>query len=419
MNPMAKSLSEFFQSRHAAAIATFVAASLIGAHAHADDQLDKARALFDAGGVAYKAGHFQAAIQAFSEAYALAPRPGIMFSIAQAHRRQYQIDKDRTHLDEAVRHYEEYLRLVPEGGRRLDCVEALAELDRIKRELPAVDKSAPPQPEVAKTPTRLMVSSPTEGAQASLDGAAPKPAPLIGEVSPGKHRVRVTCEGFRPEEREAVAVEGTLVPVDVALHELPASLVVTTQPGAEIWIDGIASGIAPMRKALEVEPGKHVLVVLESGHQAFARELDLRRAESKTVRADLRVTSQRKLSMAFMGLTAGSFIAGGVLAGLAVGKENEAKTLMAKRAAGSISPDELTQYDRLTQARGDLRGVAIGLFGGGAVLGAVSALLFAFDAPGLAMPIPRVEQRPAAPHAPVEIGLGLSHGPFFAIEGRL
>ena len=35
----------------------------------------------------------QPAIKAFDEAYRLAPRPGVTFSLAQAHRRQYGLDR--------------------------------------------------------------------------------------------------------------------------------------------------------------------------------------------------------------------------------------------------------------------------------------------------------------------------------------
>ncbi len=41
---------------------------------------------FDAGARAYESGQFEAAIQAFDQAYAISPREGLLFSLAQAHR---------------------------------------------------------------------------------------------------------------------------------------------------------------------------------------------------------------------------------------------------------------------------------------------------------------------------------------------
>src|SRR4051812_9930626 len=52
-----------------------------------------ARLYFNAGARAYAAGKYVPAIRAFEEAYRIEPRPGLVFSIAQAYRRQYFIDK--------------------------------------------------------------------------------------------------------------------------------------------------------------------------------------------------------------------------------------------------------------------------------------------------------------------------------------
>ena len=42
--------------------------------------------LFNAGAQAYASGQFDAAIQAFTEAQGILPRPAIVYSLAQAHR---------------------------------------------------------------------------------------------------------------------------------------------------------------------------------------------------------------------------------------------------------------------------------------------------------------------------------------------
>src|SRR5258706_11656922 len=64
-----------------------------------------ARLYFNAGARAYAAGKYPAAIRAFEEAYRIEPRPGLVFSIAQAYRRQYFIDKAKQNLVEAIEHY--------------------------------------------------------------------------------------------------------------------------------------------------------------------------------------------------------------------------------------------------------------------------------------------------------------------------
>ena len=86
---------------------------------------DQARMLFTVGAEAYSSGQYKAAIQAFSEANKILPRPAIVFSLAQSHRRQYVIDKDPEHVHEAARLFREYLAQVPEGGQigRASCRE--------------------------------------------------------------------------------------------------------------------------------------------------------------------------------------------------------------------------------------------------------------------------------------------------------
>src|SRR5579871_6423187 len=61
-----------------------------------------ARLYFNAGARAYAAGKYVAAIRAFEEAYRMDPRPGLVFSIAQAYRRQYFIDKAKENLSQAI-----------------------------------------------------------------------------------------------------------------------------------------------------------------------------------------------------------------------------------------------------------------------------------------------------------------------------
>jgi len=107
----------------------FVFAIVFAAHtAFAQTNVDQAKTFFTAGAQAYERGDFLGAIQAFERAYQLAPRPAILFSIAQAYRRQYYIDKKPEPLKSAVANYRKYLEQAPDGNRRADAAQALAEL---------------------------------------------------------------------------------------------------------------------------------------------------------------------------------------------------------------------------------------------------------------------------------------------------
>src|SRR5438045_1261990 len=127
------------------------------ASAQADQS--KSRALFNVGAAAYGAGRYLDAIQAFEEAYRVEPRPGILFSMAQAHKKQFAVDQKPDHVRAAVKAYREYLAKVTDGGHRADAAEALAQLDSIEQRLGAnAPAQAIPVPAQKSTP-RLMASS--------------------------------------------------------------------------------------------------------------------------------------------------------------------------------------------------------------------------------------------------------------------
>ena len=102
--------------------------------------LVRAKELFDAGAREYEAGRYDGAIQAFEQAYKLAPRDGIVFSIAQAHRRQYTKTRDKHHLVQAVALYKEYIDKVKSGGRVADAVKALGDIEPLAAALGATNK---------------------------------------------------------------------------------------------------------------------------------------------------------------------------------------------------------------------------------------------------------------------------------------
>ncbi|MCA9625713.1 MAG: hypothetical protein KC731_42115, partial [Myxococcales bacterium] len=196
-------------ARRGAAMSLALAASLLLglATARADEPaepkgapeakaLAEAKALFKAGVAAYTSGEFEAALQAFRQSYAITPRPGLIFSMAQTQRRLfYAGGRDPQHLQAAIQGYTAYLEAVKRGGRRLEASQAIEELERVRRQLgldragegpgdapeptptdgATVGEIPEPTPEPAPTApepeaTRLMVTSPARGATVALDG---------------------------------------------------------------------------------------------------------------------------------------------------------------------------------------------------------------------------------------------------------
>ncbi len=103
-----------------------------------------AKTYYDAGVQAYAAGRFSVAMEAFSEAHRLLPKPTLLFSLAQAERREYTVSGDAETLRSAVAHFRRYLEEVKEGGRRADAVDALGELDAVTARASAQRVETPP-----------------------------------------------------------------------------------------------------------------------------------------------------------------------------------------------------------------------------------------------------------------------------------
>lgn len=373
-----------------------LALATTGATARADaEAVEQAKALFSAGASAYDKGDYNAAIQAFEGAEKLAPRPALVFSLAQAHRRQYYVDSKPEHLRAAVGLYRAYLEQAPEGNRRADASQALQELGPAAQKLGS-DQEAPRAPE----PARISIhSSGTPGARVSLDGQKTVEAPLIGAVAAGKHRVVISADGFFDETREVTAVDGTIIATDVALREKPA--LVTLQradDGARVEVDGRFVSTTPLHAPLEIAPGGHLLTVTKNGHEAFARELVLDRGETRTLDAKLAPSKQRAVAGWLFVASSVAVVAGGAFLTVALVEEARASSILEARATRNLTAADLDRYDAARGSRTEWTAASVVGFGSGAVLAATALVLFVFDPPSTPSTARRDDApRPAGP----------------------
>jgi hypothetical protein len=369
------------------------------ASAQTPEKLEQAKALFNAGAQAYSIGQFTAAIQAFDEAYKITPRPAILFSLAQAERKQYFVDHQPKRLERAVDSYRRYVAEVAQGGRRADAVQALSELEPLLEKQKAQGMPAPAAAPEVKVAARVMVTSPTAGAQVSLDGGAASEAPFIGEVKPGKHQVLVNAKGHDPEKRDIQVVEGGLVALDLPLKERPALLSVSAPSGSEIHVDGRLVGVAPLMTPVSLTHGRHFVAVMKNGAVAWARDVDLVRGETRSVEPQLSTSTQRKISYVVLGTGAAALITGGVFVGLTLDRQSKAQSILDERAATGITPDRLEAYDKARDQRDRYKLIATIGLASGAVLGVSGFLLYAMDRPS----VPMREAGPTDKSAPAPV----------------
>jgi len=330
------------------------------------DNVQEAKALFLAGAAAYEQHNYVGAIRAFEGAQKLAPRPANLFSLAQAHRRQFYRDGNSAHEKAAIDYLREYVKEVPEGGRHDDAMRALQELGALQ-----------PQQDVASVSIN---SSGTPNARVALDGAAPVEAPLIGPVSPGKHHAVISADGFVSEARDVTAINGQIVALDVPLKERPARVVIDSPPGAAVAVDGRPVGETPLAP-LELPAGAHIVSISKNGHEAFVRDLDLARGDEQKLTAPLHVTRQRTIATGMLVASAVVVLGAGTCTAFAAYWLGQANGVLGAQRRGPITLDDVARYDDARAMRNDFL-IAAGIsFATAGALAATGLVLFVFDKP--------------------------------------
>jgi tetratricopeptide (TPR) repeat protein len=124
--------------------------------ARADDA--KAREAFERGRVAFTAGQYADAARAFEEAYGETNKPALLWNIAQAHRRQYEVSGDLPSLKRAREVYKNFAELAEtekeraDAGREAQATSALLEQEEHKRAEEAKRREAKPTVVVQAAP---------------------------------------------------------------------------------------------------------------------------------------------------------------------------------------------------------------------------------------------------------------------------
>jgi hypothetical protein len=389
---------------------------LVAPPAWADADSD-ARDLFNAGVAAYNDGKFMAAAQAFLQAHQLVPKPELLFSAAQAFRRQFDSDGEPTPLRMAVKYYGAYVAEVKEGGRRVEAARALGELRPLLREGEGASEMS--------FPTNVSVTSSVKGAVVSIDGGPWRAVPYNGEIAPGPHRALVRASGYHEGSREFVAEKGRVAPVDVPLRGMPPLLDVTGADGADIVVDGKLLGTAPLAQSIELEPGVHLVSIATTGYKPYAAELEFTYGTTTHLALDLPATNQRRLAWGVLGTAGVTFVAAGVLGGLAFAAQEEARDVEQAQVAGPIREEDRLAHNDAIDRRDDLRLATAVVGGAGAAIAITGAFLFFFDEPAPAMPATRGKERDAPsdeppggmPPGPTSPAVELMGAPALAADG--
>lgn len=372
--------------------------ALVCSVAHADPNKD-AEKRFRIGEKAFNAQNFAAAADHFEEAYKILPHPDLAFSTAQAHRRQYRIDRKIERVHRALELYRVYLDAVKTGGNvsfAIDGTEAMErELSKVGGAARRVEATAAMErttiivnPELAlerKSDAKFEIADVPEADVAKiivlLDG---KPVPVYEkiDVEPGPHKIHVEVDGYLPADTTERAVKGSNTTATVELTPRPAKVTVKTDSGARIRVGGRQVGTGPIAE-LSLPAGRHVIAIARKGRESVAREVTVKRGEVVTVDELLEKTTRRK---AVPWVAAGA----GVLAvfstasaiGAIVYDGRAADKLESFEKQGDKTPGDVADYNTLVQRRDRLTTGAWITGGTALLIGSAAIALYAFDSPG-------------------------------------
>ncbi|HBQ11066.1 MAG TPA: hypothetical protein DEF51_07770 [Myxococcales bacterium] len=177
----------------------FAFALTAGAYAQSstpsEDDRARAREQFGLGVERYEDGNYQGALEAFQEAYRLAPHPTVRVNMANCYE----------HLErplEAMHHFERFLAEA-EGASRQQRREVQAALRRLEGQLGQV---------------RLAIAP--DGARVVIDNAETRVAPVLEPVRlvAGTHHLTVRMDGYRTEHREVEVTGGSDERISIRLE---------------------------------------------------------------------------------------------------------------------------------------------------------------------------------------------------------
>lgn len=367
------------------------------------DEVERARTFFNAGAAAYSSAKYYDAVRSFEQAYELAPRPQVLFSLAQAERKEYFASNNAAYLRRALQHYKEYLDQVPSGGRRSEATEAKADLEgRLSRLDPAQAQSGAIT-HAEKRKARITVYSATPGAQVVVDRGQPQELPYFGDLEPGKHVVRVFAEGYFDAQQEVSGDKPIDVPVNLTLRDRPALVTVSYDGAADFYVDGRIVATTPVARAIEIPPGTHVLSLAANGKKAFSQEVVLERGKPFKLEPRLESSGQRAVAWTMLIGGGVGLLGGGIFGIAAVGRENRVQELDEARAQRNITGAELEEHNRAIDRRDTFRTTAIVSTAVGGALAAGGLLLYLFDKPNVAVLPPRSVEPGPAPKKPGEL----------------
>ncbi len=153
---------------------------------------------------------------------------------------------------------------------------------------PTVQKKSAAPP---KTPERLgyLDIDARPGAEIYIDGIyqGDTPPGMKLTLKAGKHRIECRHPRYENYKEVLKIVNGELSRRSITLRKLRGTVSLTTQEGAEVYVDGKLVGITPMRKPIELDSGPHMITLKKSGYFTWSSEVTVESKKSLPLKITL------------------------------------------------------------------------------------------------------------------------------------
>lgn len=255
-------------------LAAWVIAVSVDARAEVGAQpREEARSHFKNGLALVDANRFEEAAVEFESAYALSPRPAVLFNIAMAYANARRSAR-------AVSYLQRYLE---NAGADADQRRVRAARARLTQLLNVVGE--------------LEVLTDPQQARVLLDGE-PVTAPIV--LDPGVHVLEVAANGYVASSRSLRISQGERQTLQIALKRAeqpavvapvpaPALIMVRCQvPDVRIAVDGTSVGTTPQPNPVLVAVGRRRLLLERPGYRSRELSIDARATALAVVDCDLR-----------------------------------------------------------------------------------------------------------------------------------
>lgn len=144
----------------------------------------------------------------------------------------------------------------------------------------------------------VRVISDTPGARAFIDGIDKGPVPVdIKDVKAGDHIIAIKAAGFKTYEEVVAITPGASKVVNKQLEaDIPADTgtlkIITTNPEAQVFVDGVAIGKA---QELRKPAGEYLITVKLPGHKDFVQKVKVEPGKPTVITAELKATGKLRI----------------------------------------------------------------------------------------------------------------------------